>query len=474
MGDRLWRSLAAWGIGFAAATAGFLAPAAAMAETLSGALVRAYNNNPDINQQRAAVRAADEEVPKASAGFRPRIDAEVDTQLEQFRKTTSPFIGPPTDVESYPLGFSRPTGFDVAARQYLWDGDHTLNLVREAQSKDMAAREQLRNTEQNVLLEGVAVYMNVMRDVAILDLQRAHVRLLEEQFDDAHERHRVGDVTQTEVAEVAADLAGAQAASYSAESTLTASIADYRRTIGVEPKALAPAKALDEPLPKSLDRAIAISQVEHPAIVGALYGVDAAALDVNVIESRLYPTVELKARVDRRYNAATAAIPTIPFIASLTTKANVPIYDGGLTFASTRQAKETLDQRGFQADQQRDRVRAGVVSVWGRNQSAASIVAATRELIAAAAAVLEDIRYQHKLGQRTILDVLVAQENLLRARIQLVSAQRDEVVSSYDLLSRVGRLSLNGLRLTATPYDPKVHFDQVKDKWFGLRTPDGR
>jgi outer membrane protein len=193
-----------------------------------------------------------------------------------------------------------------------------------------------------------------------------------------------------------------------------------------------------------------------------------------VIEGRLYPTVDLKARVDRRYNAATAAIPTIPFIASLTTNTTAPIYDGGLTFASTRQAKETLDQRGFQADQQRDRVRAAVVSVWGRNHAAANIVAATREQIAAAEVVLEDIRYQHKLGQRTIVDVLVAEEALLRARIKLVSAERDEVVSSYDLLSRVGRLSLTGLGLAAPQYDPKVHFDQVKDKWFGLRTPDGR
>ncbi len=472
MGDRLWRSLAAWGVGLA--VAGCLAPGATVAETLSGALVRAYTNNPDINQQRAAVRAADEEVPKASAGFRPTIEAKIDTQLAQFKQRTSVFVGPFTDVDAYPTGYSRPSGFDVAAREHLWDGDRTLNLVREAQSKDMAAREQLRNTEQNVLLEGVAVYMNVMRDVAILDLQRAHVRLLEEQFDDANERHRVGDVTQTDVAEVAADLAGAQAAAYSAESTLMASVADYRRTIGVEPKRLAAAKALDEPLPRSLDRAIAISQVEHPAIVGALYGVDAAALDVNVIEGRLYPTVDLKARVDRRYNAATAAIPTIPFIASLTTKANVPIYDGGSTFAATRQAKETLDQRGFQADQQRDRVRAAVVSVWGRNHAAANIVAATREEIAAAEVVLEDIRYQHKLGQRTIVEVLVAEEALLRARIKLVSAERDEVVSSYDLLSRVGRLSLSGLGLAARQYDPKVHFDQVKDKWFGLRTPDGR
>jgi outer membrane protein len=465
--------LAAQGVLLAAA-AGCLAPAATMAETLSGALVRAYVSNPDINQQRAAVRAFDEEIPKASAGFRPSLKAEADAQLLEFRQKTANLSGPGIDVAAYPGEFPKPSGFDIVARQHLWDADRTLNLVREAQARDMAARALLRNTEQNVLLEGVAVYMNVMRDVAILDLERAHVRLLEQQFSEANERHRVGDVTQTEVAEVAADLAGAQAAAYSAESTLITSIADYSRTIGVEPGNLAPAKALDEALPKSLDRAIAISQVENPAIVGALYGVDAAALDVNAIESRLYPRVDLRARVDRRYNVASAAIPTVPYLAQLGLVTAAPIYDGGLTFAATRQAKETLGQRQFQADQQRDRVRAAVVSAWARNESAPDIVAATREQIAAAELVLEDIRYQHKLGQRTIVDVLVAQETLLRARIKLVSVQRDEVVASYDLLSKVGRLSLTDLRLTAPQYDPRVHFDQVKDKWFGLRTPDGR
>ena len=445
-----------------------------MAETLANALIKAYHNNPDINQQRAAVRAVDEEIPKASAGYRPTIAAEADSPIAEYRQRSQTLNGPPTDIAAYPGNFPKPGGFDVTARQKLWDADRTLNLVRGAQARDMAARELLRNTEQNVPLEGVAAYMNVMRDVAILELQRAHVRLLEAQLRDARERHRVGDVTRTDVAEIEADAAGAQATAFAAESTLMASIADYRRTIGDEPQTLAPVKAPEELLPKSLASAIAISQVEHPAIVGALYGVDAAALDVSVAESRLYPTIDLKGRVDRRFDVAAAPIPTVPFIAALTAEATAPIYDGGLTFASTRQAKETLGQRGFQADLQRDRVRAAVVSVWGRDENDADIVAATLEQIAAAEVVLDDIRTQHTLGQRTMIDLLLAEQTLLRARIQLVSVQRDQVVASYHLLAAIGRLSLDRLHLTAARYDPKVHFEQVKDKWFGLRTPDGR
>jgi len=152
----------------------------------------------------------------------------------------------------------------------------------------------------------------------------------------------------------------------------------------------------------------------------------------------------------------------------------IPIYDGGATYAGARQAKEQLGQQELQTDLQRDKVRAAVVAAWGANESSSGVLRAARAEVQAAEVALAGVREEAKVGQRTTLDVLNAQQALLNARVQLVTAQHDSVVDSYSLLSAIGRLSIETLGLAVSEYDPRVHFDQVKNKLWGLRTPDGR
>ena len=201
---------------------------------------------------------------------------------------------------------------------------------------------------------------------------------------------------------------------------------------------------------------------------------DAAALNIKVIEGALYPTVGLSGQVSQRFDVSGQPVPNNALTASLVAQINIPIYDGGSTYASTRQAKEQLGQQELQTDLQRDKVRAAVVSAWGLNENSVGIIRSAKAQVAAAEIALAGIREEAKVGQRTTFDVLTAQQTLLNARVQLVSAQHDQVVASYAVLSSIGRLSTVNLGLAANQYDPKVHFDQVKDKWFGLRTPDGR
>jgi outer membrane protein len=460
-----------WGGALIVASVWFALPiAASQAETIGGALVEAYFKNPDINQQRAAVRATDENVPKATAGYRPTVSAEADASVQQTNAKEQGTLITPGRVSV----FSRPRGYGLTVNQTLWIGNRTFNSVRQAESGVMAAREALRNTEQNVLLDGVTFYMNVLRDTAILELDRNNVDVLQQQLRQTRDRFAVGEVTRTDVAQAEASLAGAQATALAAQSTLQTSIANYRRTIGDEPKNLQPVKPLNKPLPKTLAEAIAISQVEHPAIVGSLHGVDAAELNIKVIEGALYPTVGLIGQVSQRFDLGGLAVPNREFTASLMGQISIPIYDGGATYASTRQAKEQLGQQELQTDLQRDTVRAAVVSAWGVNVNSAGIIRSAKAQVAAAETALAGVREEAKVGQRTTFDILTAQQTLLNARIQLVSAQHDQVVSSYAVMSAIGRLSTANLGLAANQYDPKVHFDQVKDKWFGLRTPDGR
>ncbi|MGA2795269.1 MAG: TolC family outer membrane protein, partial [Roseiarcus sp.] len=335
--------------------------AATRTETIGGALVKAYLNNPDINQQRAAVRASDENVPKAFAGYLPTVSAQGNAAVQQLDS-----YGPGSLVASGAVSlYSRPRGYGVTVNETLWNGDRTFNSVRQAESGVMSARETLRNTEQNVLLDGVTDYMNVLRDTAILDLDRNNVEVLQEQLRQTNDRFAVGEVTRTDVAQAEASLAGAQATALSAQSTLQTSIANYRQVIGQEPRNLAPVKVLDKPLPKTLTEAIAISQVEHPAIVGSLFGVDAAELNIKVIEGALLPTVGLTGQITQQWDVTGYPIPNRLLTGSLMGQINIPIYDGGATYASTRQAKEQLGQQELQTDLQRDKVRAAVVSAWG-------------------------------------------------------------------------------------------------------------
>ena len=152
----------------------------------------------------------------------------------------------------------------------------------------------------------------------------------------------------------------------------------------------------------------------------------------------------------------------------------IPIYTGGEVDARVRQAKELLSQAELQADLQRTQVRATVVSNWGLLDSAKAVIVSDQAAVKAAEIALEGVREEARVGQRTTLDVLNAQQTLLNARVSLVSAQRDRVVASYATLAAVGELSADTLGLDVVRYDPTVHFNQVKDKWFGLRTPDGR
>ncbi len=453
----------------ATAAAAILSAGAGRAETIGGALVKAYLNNPDINSQRAAVRQTDETVPEANAGYLPKISAIGNAGVAHFNGNE---IIPESPEFRFATGY-RPREYGVQASENIFDGYQTINKIRSAESQVMGAREQLRNTEQNTLLSGVTAYMDVLRDTALLELQRNNVLVLQEQLRETRDRFTVGEVTRTDVAQAEASLSSSQATELSAEATLQASVARYRQTIGDEPKMLAPVKPLMKPLPKRLPEAISISQVEHPAITAQEHGVDAALLSIKIAEGALYPSISLTAEAVQSFD-----VNSIPgqraFIGQLLGQITIPVYQGGAEYASVRQSKESLSVQELKADSTRDQIRQNVVSAWGLNQASVGVVRAARAAVAANEVALAGVREEAKVGQRTTLDVLNAQQALLNARVQLVSAEHDQVVNSYSLLSTIGRLNVPTLGLAVAEYDPRVHYDQVKNKWIGLRTPDGK
>jgi outer membrane protein len=444
--------------------------------------MRAYGNNPTLNAQRANVRSTDENVPRAKSGFRPRITGAADTSVNY--------------TETRALGVSRDqttlnTGAGLTLDQNIFNGNRTVNSVRQAESAVLGARETLRNTEQNTLLDAATSYMNVLRDTAILNLQRNNIEVLEEQLRQVRDRFNVGEVTRTDVAQSEARLALAQSQAAVAEANLRSSIGRYQQVVGVEPRSLAPGQPLDRLVPRSLEDAQRLAQAEHPAIKASLHGVDVAALQVRITEGELYPTLGFRGTLSNRRTTLLAGVPSLQgggsqsdpdaigessttFSGSAALALSVPIYEGGEVYARTRQAKETEGQRRLEADSIRDQVRALVITSWGAYEAARSQIAAGRAQVEAAETALAGVREEARVGQRTTLDVLNAQQELLNARVNLIAAQRDRVVRSYEVVQATGRLNARYLGLRVDVYSPQLHYDQVKDLWGGLTTPDGR
>ncbi len=431
------------------------------AETLQSALASAYTNNSSLNSARAGLRATDETVAIAKSGYRPTI------------------AGSASINYASQAGTRITTGsFGVQINQTLFDGFQTRNNVRAAEARVRASNQNLRNTEQNTLFNAASAYMDVIRDRAIAHLREQNLDFLGEQIRAANSRFEVGEGTKTDVAQARASHSAALAQLAAARAQAESSAAVFRQVIGHAPGNLAPAKPLNGLLPRSLDSAMAIAMSEHPAILATKQLVDAADFAVKSAEGAMLPGVSATAGVSRNYSERSPA----SFLssngwsdsASIGATLTVPIYQGGRVSAQVRQQKETLGQARIDVDVSHDQVVAALTSAWTQYIAAQQALSANRELVSAAQLALNGVSEERNVGQRTTLDVLNAQADVITAQINLASSQRDIVVASYAILSAMGRLSAGRLGLAVAEYRPEEHYNAVKDKWYGLRTPDGR
>ena len=450
---------------------GYIGPTPVLADTIEAALVRAYQSNPQLNAQRAQVRVTDENVPQALSGYRPKV-ALTGSVGYQYTDTNSTAGGTPTGiVRSDVHGANAPRSAGLTVSQTLYNGQVTANKTRVAESQVSGAREGLRVLEQTVLLAAATIYMDYLRDAAIVEVQKSNVRVLDQTLKQTRDRFNVGEVTRTDVAQSEAQLAAGKTQLLSAEATLTTTKANFRRIIGNEPEALAPGSPVDRYLPGTLPAAVDLTLIENPTVTAAMYGIDVGFLTVKVNEGALLPTVSLQTSVTQSYEST----PTVfrNFNAAAVAQLSVPIYQGGAEYSLIRQSKENLAQQRLTLEQTRDQARANTVTAWGQLVAGKAQVASAQAQVTASEIALNGVREEAKAGQRTTLDVLNAQQALVNARVALVTAQHDRVVASYSVLNSIGRLSPQVLSLATTVYDPSVHYQQVRDSWFGVRTPDG-
>ncbi|WP_082646149.1 TolC family outer membrane protein [Bradyrhizobium valentinum] len=438
----------------------------AWAESLPEALAKAYQSNPQLNAERARQRATDENVPQALAGYRPQIVAGLGAGLQAVRD-----LLPGNTVQSATL---KPWTIGLTVTQTLFNGFKTANSVRVAELQVQAGREALRNVGQGVLLDAVTVYTNVLANQSLVEAQRANVAFLQETLGIVQKRLNAGEVTPTDTAQAEARLSRGRADLNAAEVSLAVSQATYTQVIGNSPSQLRPAETVDRYLPRSRDEATQFAFRQHPAVMAASFDVDVASTTIRVAESSLLPTITLQGSVSRSRDSD----PTLGSFgtdqASILGQMNAPIYDGGTGASQTRQAKELAAQSRLVLDLVRSQARTAAVGAWVANEGAKTAVAASESEVRAATVALQGVQREAQGGQRTTLDVLNSQQDLILAKARLIGAQRERVIASYAVVSAIGRLDVKTLALNTPDYLPELHYHQVRDAWHGLRTPSGQ
>lgn len=460
----------------------------ASAEDLRDALAAAYSNNPDLLAQRAALRALDEDVSNANAGFRPTVSGRIDANYQDSQSDffaseavpgTDPVTGDPIILpegtlvnESELNGIDRTYSGEV--RQPIFRGLRTLNTKREAESRVRAGRANLSGVEQRVLTDGVTAYMDVVRDISVLQLNENNVQVLRRQLQASQDRFRVGEITRTDVAQSEARLAGAISQRIQAEADLEASRSAYQRVIGRYPGTLDPPPPLPE-VPATLDEAEAIGLDESPTVISARFTEEAARRAVNTAKGGVLPTIDATAGIQWRrgpvnFGDFTADIESRAWQAGVTM--TVPLYQAGGEYATVRRAKQVRSQRMLEIASAERQVIESVRVAWEQYRAARASIESNSAQVRANEIALEGVRQEAAVGSRTTLDVLDAEQELLDSRVNLVRAERNEYVAAFSLLAAIGRLSARGLELDVEYYDPQEYYRDVRGKLIGWGTDD--
>uniref|UniRef100_UPI00404777FA TolC family outer membrane protein n=1 Tax=Yoonia sp. TaxID=2212373 RepID=UPI00404777FA len=411
---------------------------AARADTLADALTAAYENSGLLDQYRALLRAADEDVAQAVSATLPVISWSANATA------TSP----------------RASGADLIAATARISADLTLydgganDLAIEAQKElVLGTREALRRIEQRVLLDAVTAYMQVRSDTEFVTLRQSNVRVLTQEFRAAQDRFDVGEVTRTDVALAEARLAAARSLLASAQGSLARSAEAYVTAVGRKPDALSPAKAA--PVSQTLADAKAFAVRNHPDILQAQHAVSAAELNIKRGEAAMKPSVSLGAQIgfDQDFNVGR----------SIGVTASGPIYAGGRLSSQVRQFMSRRDAERAALLVTSMEIEQQVANAYSFLEVARASALSSNNQIAAARVAFRGVREEATLGARTTIDVLNAEQELLSAQANLIAAQADEVVASYQVLASMGLLTAAHLRLPVQQYDPAAYYNLVKD-----------
>ncbi|MDG6093858.1 TolC family outer membrane protein [Acetobacter sp. AN02] len=438
--------------------------------TMQEALASAYLTNPTLQQERATLRAADEGVPTALAGWRPKVTGTFGATYYTGRsvyagsRSLDQPLAPSTgsfnqyDVPGYTAG--------VQIQQPIYTGGRTTAQTHQAVNKVMAERAHLISVEQQVFTNVVSAYVNVIQGEQLLQLNINNERVLEEQLKATTERFHVGEITRTDVAQAQAAYASAKAQRQQSEGTLQTAQATYMQIIGMAPPPnLVPPQPLALPV-KSEKEAVALAVANNPDVIEALFSEASQKDAVSVQMAALMPTVSATAAYQHSRNQQSNRSEND--YKSATLNVQVPIYQGGSEYAAVREAKQQAQAQHRAVDIQRRTAAQAASSNWQKLISYKAAIDSNRAAIKAGYVALDGVERQAIVGTSTTLEVLQQQSTLLSAQVALVQSLSSMVTSSYAVASAIGRLTARDLHLNVPLYDEQAYYNAVKDRLWGI------
>ena len=427
----------------------------ASAETLRDALAKAYASNPTLTAARAQQRANDENVPIASARGLPSVSGSA-SYTEDVLRSAANFTSPERQV-TVGLQFSVP----------VYAGGAVRNSVRGASARVESGLASLRDTEATVFANVVAAYMDVIRDQAIVALNRKQVSVLKVNLEATRDRFQVGDLTRTDVAQSQARLALAQSQLELAESNLVGSRERYVALVGDAPGELEPPPPLPN-LPTTPDMAVTVALDHNPALLAAKRNSEAARFDTNVARAGRLP--KLSAVGSGTYlnylnTLGSPAIPNSSKSAGIGLQATIPLFQGGLPAAQVRQSQARESQALEQVIGTERSIIQQTRAAYASWQASNANIVSQQSAVDANTLSLEGVRAENSVGNRTILDILNAEQELLNSQVNLVSARRNAYVAGFSLLAAMGQAEARDLGLdSGALYDPTVNYRRVRHR----------
>ena len=438
---------------------GVLGAESVQAESLDDVLSSTYLTNPTLAARQARVRSADESLPQALSNWRPTV-------------TMSGSVGRGTySSNAYAkYGSTRtPKTGALTVTQPLYRGGRTVAATSQAENTVLSERALLAAAEQTVLLGAATAYLDVVRDQEVVKLSINNEQVLLKQLEATRERFKVGEITRTDVSQAEARYSKAIADRVAAEGTLQTSRANYVNAIGHAPEQ---PQQPDVPaaLPASLDDLTATALAASPTVVAADYAYAAARDGVDLVFGELLPTMSLSADVTRTLQTSqmqTTGQNSESIAREVLLNLSVPLYESGAVYSRVRASKHTAGQRRFEADQARRDAVQTAAKAWESLQAAKAQSVAYDDQIKASDLALAGVREESKVGSRTVLDVLNAEQELFDARVNQVRARHDVLLTAFQVKAAVGQMTAQGLNLPVAIYDPIKHYDDVRGKWIG-------
>ena len=444
----------------AAGVALLVVPSPVAAQTLTEAFTYTYNTNPQLLAQRAALRATDESVPQALANWRPTVT--FSGQAGGTRAGFSPGRGEPTQFSTFTNRL-----LDLQITQPVYRGGRTEAQTRQAVNTVQAARAQTLAIETTVFQAVAQAFLDTVRDQTLVEVNRNNEAVLKKQLEATQERFRVGEVTRTDVAQAESSLAQATATRIASEGQLEVSRAEYVRAVGHPPGRLIFPRERPA-LPSTREESLSLAATNNPAVISANFTELAARDNIDVIRGQLLPQISIVGDLNRSYAPSVTLQNSREDQASITARLTMPLYEGGAIYSQTRQAEQTVGQRRSQVDDARRLAVQQATQNWETLQAARAAIASFASAVRAAQIALEGIQQEALVGSRTVLDVLISQQQLFTTQSQLVGAQHDAALAEFNLAAATGRLIAPELKLPVQLYDMERHYKAVKDKWLGF------